>query len=161
MKYSTEFKSAVVQKYLDRGNRTVKDIVGEIGIASSTIYQWFNEFASISDMKKSTQPQCRHVNEKLKCLIEYDALAVEKRGEYLRKNGLHEDHLKEWRQQIEEALSPNKKNSQDRIELIAEQKKVKHLEKELNRKDRALAEASALLILKKKADLIWGVEEDE
>jgi hypothetical protein len=44
---------------------------------------------------------------------------------------------------------------------LAEQKKVKQLEKELRRKDKALAEAAALLILKKKADLLWGSEEDE
>jgi hypothetical protein len=58
-------------------------------------------------------------------------------------------------------LSPKKKTVQESQELFAEQKKVKQLEKELHRKDKALAEASALLILKKKADLIWGLEEDE
>jgi len=39
--------------------------------------------------------------------------------------------------------------------------KNKKLESELRRKDKALAEASALLILKKKADLIWGENADD
>ena len=39
--------------------------------------------------------------------------------------------------------------------------RIKSLEKELRRKDAALAEAAALLILRKKADAIWGEEEDE
>jgi len=39
--------------------------------------------------------------------------------------------------------------------------KNKKLESELRRKDKALAEASALLILKKKANLIWGESEDD
>jgi len=41
------------------------------------------------------------------------------------------------------------------------QKQEKKLRKELRRKDRALAEASALLILKKKAEAIWGADEDD
>ena len=161
MRHSVEFKKAAVQKYLSRGSRSVDEIIKEIGISSPTIYQWRDEFAKIGDMKKSSKPQSRSVAEKLKAISEYNALPEEKRGEYLRRNGLHEEHLAEWQKQIEEALSPKKKTFQDRHELFAEQKKVKQLEKELHRKDKALAEASALLILKKKADLIWGSEEDE
>jgi hypothetical protein len=112
-------------------------------------------------MKKATKPKDRPAKEKLKTLMEYDTLTFEMRGEYLRKNGLHEEHINSWRKQIEDALSsPSQKR--DRSKLIAEQKKIKKLEQELRRKEKALAEASALLILKKKADLIWGVmEEDE
>jgi len=60
-----------------------------------------------------------------------------------------------------EALNPTKKSQQELKELIIEKNKVKQLEKEIRRKDKALAEVSALLVLKKKADLIWGSEEDE
>jgi len=161
MKHSVEFKKSAVQKYLNRGNRSVIEILDEIGIASPTIYQWRDQFANIQDMKKSSKPQNRSVQEKIKALIEYDALPEEKRGEYLRKNGLYEENLTEWKKQLEEAFSPSKKRSQDRSELVAEQKKNKQLEREIRRKDKALAEVSALLILKKKADLIWGSEEDE
>jgi transposase len=161
MKHTVEFKKAAVQKYLSRGSRSVNQILQEIGIASPTIYQWRDQFANIQDMKKSSKPQSRPAKEKLKALAEFDALPVEKRGEYLRKNGLHEEHLAEWRKQIEEAFAPAKKSLKDRIEKSADQKKIKELEKEIRRKDKALAEVSALLILKKKADLIWGSEEDE
>jgi len=161
MKHSVEFKKSAVQKYLSRGNRSVNEVLQEIGIASPTIYQWRDQFANVSGMTKSTKPQNRSVNEKLKALTEFDALASEKRGEYLRKNGLHEENLNEWRKQLEEAFSPRKKSLQERQELAVEKNKVKQLEKEIRRKDKALAEVSALLILKKKADLIWGSEEDE
>ncbi len=43
----------------------------------------------------------------------------------------------------------------------ADKKKIKELERDLQRKDRALAETTALLVLKKKADLIWGSGENE
>lgn len=160
MHYSLEFKKAAIQKYLGRGNRTVNEILEDIGISSPTLYQWRNELAKVDGMKKQNRPKDRPPAEKLKFLMEYDALPVEKRGEYLRKNGLHEEHLMAWRQQIEEALSSSP-YKQDRSELLAEQKKTKQLEKELRRKEKALAEASALLILKKKADLIWGTGEED
>ncbi len=161
MKYSEDFKKSAVQKYLGRGNRPVYEVLEEIGISSPTIYEWRDQFANVPNMKKSTKPQSRSTSEKLKSLIEYDFIPLEGRGEYLRKNGLHEEHITEWRKQIEEALSPMKITKQERLELAAEKNKVKQLEREIRRKDKALAEVSALLVLKKKADLIWGSEEDE
>jgi len=158
--YSVEFKKAAVEKLLSRGHRTINEITSEVGISSPTLYQWRDELANVGGMKKSFKPQSRSVQEKFKALAEYDLLPAEKRGEYLRKNGLHEENLNEWRKHIEDALSP-KSSSKDRQDLIAEQKKNKQLEKEIRRKDKALAEVSALLVLKKKADLIWGSEEDE
>lgn len=161
MKYSEEFKQSAVQKLLTRGNRTVTDVIQDLGISSPTIYQWRDDFANVQGMKKSSSPQSRPANEKLKILSEYEALPTEKRGEFLRKHGVHEENLSEWRSQLEQALQPIKKSSQERKELGAEKEKVKKLEKELRRKDKALAEVSALLILKKKADLLWGSEEEE
>ena len=56
------------------------------------------------------KPQNRTVQEILKALTEYDALPDEKRGEYLRKNGLHVEHLNEWLKQIEEAFGHTNRN---------------------------------------------------
>ena len=119
MGYSVELKKSAVQKYLSRGNRSVNEFLQEIGIASPTIYQWRDELAKVGGMKKSSRPQNRSVQEKFKALAEYDIIPVDKRGEYLRKNGLHEDNLNEWRKQIEDALSP-KRSSKDRQDLISE-----------------------------------------
>ena len=161
MRYSEEFKQSAVKKLLTRGDRTVTEIIEEMGISQPTIYRWRTDLANVRGMKKNQSPQDRPANEKLKLLIEYEALPIEKRGEYLRKNGVHEDNLTEWRSQIEQSFLPAKRTSQERKELGAEKEKVKKLERELQRKDKALAEVSALLILKKKADLLWGSEEDE
>ncbi len=159
--YSVEFKKSAVQKLLTRGNRTVVDITSELGISPPTLYQWRDYFANVDGMKKSTSPKNRTATEKLKTLIDYEAIPDDKRGEFLRKNGLHLDNIVEWKNQILTALSPLRKSLHDRTELVVEQKKVKELESEIRRKDKALAEASALLILKKKANLIWGSEEEE
>ena len=65
--YSSAFKAAAVQKILNRGNRSVDDISKEMGIHRSIIYKWSNEFGTLGDMKKSSNPQKRSANEKLNC----------------------------------------------------------------------------------------------
>jgi transposase len=161
MIHSEEFKKAAVQKFLNRGNRSADEIIKETGIHPSTIYKWCSQFANVKDMKKSTKPKNRSVAEKLKALTEYQVLPLENRGEYLRKNGLYEENIIEWQKIIEEAFTPVKKTAKERFDQMADQRKIKSLEKELHRKEKALAEAAALIILKKKADLIWGLAEEE
>lgn len=159
--YSEEFKKSVVQKLLTRGSRKVKDIAEEAGIKTPTLYDWRDKFATNGDMKKPTKPQSRSASEKLKTLIEFDGLPNDKQGEYLRQNGLYLENILEWRKQIENALTPTKKSYEERKELNIEKNKIKQLEKDIRRKDKALAEVSALLVLKKKADLIWGTQEED
>jgi transposase-like protein len=158
--WSEEFKKAVVEKLLSRGTRPTASILEEVGIASGTVYRWKANFAKTSGMNNKAQsPQDRSSKEKLNSLIEYENLPMEQRGEFLRKKGLHEEHLQEWRKQIEEALQPINKKA-EREERAQDRRKILELEKDLKRKNSALAETTALLVLKKKADLIWGTRED-
>jgi len=76
-------------------------------------------------------------------------------GAFLRKEGLHEAHLDEWRQQAEAALGSGMEPSSSR-----RKKEVQRLERELRRKDKALAETAALLVLSKKVRALWGDEGD-
>ena len=95
--------------------------------------------------------------EKLRLLIEAGRFSDEELGEFLRRNGVHEATLKQWRSDAEEGLSDNKQRSNKKSK---EEKKIKELKRELRRKDKALAEASAILVLKKKVADIWGDQDD-
>ena len=79
-------------------------------------------------------------------------------GAFLRRKGLHEAQLREWRQQVLAGLdtAPARTTKQ-----APQSRRVKELEKELRRKEKALAEAAALLVLQKKVRAIWGEPEDE
>jgi transposase-like protein len=96
--------------------------------------------------------------EKLTALLEYEPLGEEERGKFLRAKGLHEAHLARWKKEFIEGLKlkpfAGGKNDPQR-------KRIAALEKELRRKEAALAEAAALLVLKKKADAIWGERGEE
>jgi hypothetical protein len=107
---------------------------------------------------KQRRPDDWTAEEKVETILSYEKLSEEQRGVFLRGKGLHEAHVVKWKAELIAAmkLTPfagGKKNPQ--------QKRIAALEKELRRKESALAEAAALLVLKKKADSIWGEAKDE
>ena len=160
--YSQEFKKSAVEKLLGRGDRTVGAIIEELGIASPTLYQWKHNFAKLSGMKKSSRPQDRSSEEKLKIMIEVMSAPPEQRGEILRRHGVHKEHVESWQEQVHAALKHGAIGKHiERSERAEDRRKIKELERDIHRKDRALAETTALLVLKKKADLIWGIAERE
>jgi hypothetical protein len=113
-------------------------------------------------MKHNRRPRDRSVGEKLKAVIEFEGLQGEKQGEYLRREGLQSEHIAGWKKRMEAGLEGGGGLTVGmRSEWAADKKKIKELERDLGRKDRALAESTALLVLKKKADLIWGSGENE
>jgi len=107
----------------------------------------------------SKRPQDWTPDEKIQACFDYENLTTEQQGAFLRSKGLHSSHLLEWKKLCVSALSSKANDSAPRHELNDAHRKIKELEGDLLRKDRALAETTALLVLKKKADLIWGGEE--
>lgn len=104
------------------------------------------------------RPQDWTSEEKLSVVIEAAALSDEELGAFLRRKGIHEAHLKEWRQMVLSGLE--KRSVRSSKKPTVEGRRIKELERELLRKEKALAEAAALLILKKKAQAIWGDGDD-
>jgi transposase-like protein len=160
-KYSVEFKKVAVQKFLSRGSRNIGEVSQELGVSIHSIYRWVQECGIMSGMSNEGQsPQNRSSLEKFKAVMEHDRLDGPEQGLFLRREGLHTEHVDQWRRQMQEGLGPKKSEPASRIvsELTRENRDLKN---ELNRKNAALAETTALLVLKKKADLIWGSDADE
>ena len=105
---------------------------------------------------KARRPLDWAAEEKLNAVLEYEKLEEEERGKYLREKGLYAVHIERWKQELVEGLKSRKSSKKD-----PRDKRIKELEKELRRKEKALAETAALLVLKKKAQAIWGDGEDE
>jgi transposase-like protein len=106
------------------------------------------------------RPQDWSAEAKLQVVLEAAALSDDELGEFLRRKGLHDAQLEQWREQLERA-APEVFGSRRRAKVSPEVKRIRELEKELLRKDKALAEAAALIVLKKKALAIWGDEDDD
>jgi len=160
MNYSQRIKESVLCKILPPENRGVVDVSREMGIPRETIYNWKRKAeAGILFKDDFGSPLSLGQLERYNLLQEYKVLAQEDIGEWLREKGLHSDHLKLWEQEIKNILSD--KTNKIKIENQQLKREKKELERELRRKEKALAEVAALLTLKKKADAIFGVREEE
>jgi len=108
---------------------------------------------------EDTGPRYKPASEKLALLLESKLLEADRRGEWLREKGLHSEHLTLWEQELRELMDD--KTANDKTELQTLRKRTRQLEKELDRKNTALAELAALMVLKKKVDEIWGANEGD
>ncbi|MEM5948982.1 transposase [Spirochaetia bacterium 38H-sp] len=161
MKYSTGFRNNVLKKVLPPENRSIAEVSKETGVSEQTIRIWILKLKndSLNPQEGEISPEQRSPAEKMSLIFESKSLTLEKKGEWLRKNGIHSEHLVLWEQELRDYM--NNKTNRDK-EIIKEQKKkIKKLEKELKKKEKALAEMAALYTLKKKAEEIWGEREED
>ena len=99
--------------------------------------------------------------DKFAIVLETASLNEAELGEYCRKKGLYPEQIAQWKEACQNANAVERElNKKERNQLKLEQKKNKKLEKELIRKEKALAEAAALLVLQKKSQALWGEEKD-
>lgn len=159
--YTESFKEAMVVKMAVPGGFSATELSKETGVSQATLSKWKKTYGSVGDMVKDRskrRPKDWSAAERLQAFTDAAKLSEEELGAYLRREGLHFVQLEQWKAEIMKALSrePGKRRG-----ISEEKKKIKELEREVRRKDKALAEVTALLILKKKAELIWGVVEDD
>jgi transposase-like protein len=158
VRYSPEFKQSVVRKISTPGGPSAAQLAKELGVHYTSIYAWVKDYANTSSMKKSKEwtPEA-----KLEAIIKTATMNENELGEFLRANGLHSNQIKEWKQEFYTAQKSAGRPKLD-PELVELRAKEKELSKDLKRKDRALAEMSARVILLKKSRLLFGeTEEDE
>lgn len=100
--------------------------------------------------------------DKFAVVLETAALNIAELAEYCRRKGLFAEQIAAWRVACMSANAnvPQQSRGQ-RAESKEDKKRIRQLEKDLQRKEKALAEAAALLILRKKAQAIWGDKEDD
>lgn len=151
-KFSPEFKQAIVKKLLSRGELTVEQFCQQNGLVLSTVTRWQSDCANVSRMNHKKNKSKLSSENILKIISETYSLSDEDLGLYLRKHGLHTAQITEWRTSFLSSVNQPKIfiNKKDERDL-----KINDLEKNLRKKDAALAEVSALLILQKKANLLW------
>ena len=125
-----------------------------------TASKWIRDRARVSDMVVQKSSSKWSAEEKLKAIAETISLSEQDLGIYLRTNGIHSIQMNEWRSDVLKGLAPVKPEKPS-FKKDERDEKIKALEKEIRRKDKALSEASALLILQKKIGMIWGTNDEE
>lgn len=171
--YSESFRSRIVSRLVGPRAISATALSKEVGISQGTLSRWLREASrvpvTVSDDREETsngsaQERFRRrmqdwtSEEKLRVVLESMKLSDAELGAFLRREGLHEVQLREWREAALEALEQPSVSGKKRKK---EAKRIRELEKELRRKEKALAEAAALLVLEKKLQVLWGAEDDD
>ncbi len=158
--YTDEFKEAMVQKLTIPGGKSALELSQEVGIAHQTLSRWRREYGNIDNMKTNKRrPKDWTPTDKYDAVIEYERLSEKERGAFLRKKGIYSAQTEMWKKEMIEALSTTPFQKKSRKD--PKDQKIRELEKDLWRKEKALAETAALLVLKKKANAIWGEPGDD
>ncbi len=158
--YSLKLKQVMVAKFLNDPENKIGRFSRENGIPESSLRYWLrqSEMGILGSMEKPKHFTNFTLSEKFNCVLEYEKLSEQEQGKWLRKNGLKRFKLEQWKKELSKSLE----SFDDKGKNKAENKQIKKLEKELEKKDKALAEASAILFAKKKLETYFtGREEDE
>jgi transposase-like protein len=163
MPYSKARKEAVLKKMLPPHNKSVPEISKEEGIPEPTLYLWRKTARAQGRLlpNGATTPEGWTSADKFAAVVETTAMNEEEKATYCRQRGLYPEQIAAWRAACENANDWDEAQSKKLKESMKESKKrTQELERELHRKEKALAEAAALLVLKKKADAYWGEDVD-
>ena len=156
-RYTERFKQQMLQKMLGPKGRSASSLAEEVGSPhKSTLSKWLQEASTIGVMGPKRKKESKSIRswtaaEKVEVLKKAASLSEEELGAFLRECGIYEAQLKQWWAEAVDGMSGGEGNNGLSAQLSSERKKVKELERELRRKEKALAEAAALLVLQKKS----------
>lgn len=156
--YSEKFRESVLSQLKAPHNLSVPQVAYQKGISTKTLYTWIKKARE----KERSMARKGNVNaenwpgrEKLAVVVETASMTAYELSEYCRKKGLYTEQIKRWEEAFIQGFSSPKLDKKSK-EASA---KIYQLEKELKRKDKALAETAALLVLQKKLETLWEDEE--
>lgn len=163
-RYAPERKEWVIRQMMAPYNRAVVELARETGITQVTLRTWQKQARAGGRVVPGDKHSRRwNSADKFRAVLQTQPLSEAEVSEYCRANGILPEQLQCWQQACEQANEPA--SSQPATapagqEIKQAKLRIKQLERELQRKDAALAETAALLVLRKKAEAIWGKDED-
>jgi transposase-like protein len=158
--YSDEFKDSIIAKMLPPNNTNVPELAHETGIPKDTLYCW----RAKARKGEVATPQATSTGElsgeeKFAVVVETASLNELELGTYCRRKGLYPEQIGAWKAACMQANTVGSSQA-ERAQRRADKQQIKQLERELRRKEKALAEAAALLVLKKKVRTLLAEPEE-
>ena len=159
MAYSTERRAAVLKKLEPPNAVALRQLAKEEGISEATLHIWRRDARSQGRLLPDADagPEGWTSRDKFAAVVETAALNEADLAAYCRQRGLYAEQIQAWRTACEQANDWERASSQRLGQATKDEKRrIKALERDLARKEKALAEAAALLVLRKNAAAIWG-----
>ena len=166
-RYSEAFKADVRRRMSPPQRQSVAQISVELGIHVVTLYNWRKSWRLQGEVVPASEkdPEGWGATDKFTVVLETAGLNATELSAYCRERGLYPEQVERWRQASQDANEKpvlTLKEQKDLERLRAQdQKEIKRLKQELRRKEKALAEAAALLIASKKIQAFWGEDGDD
>lgn len=160
--YDKELKESLIQRMMN--NESVISLSKETGIAEVTLYKWKKKAKDSGKpiLNNNVNSEQWSTQDKFMIVVETATLTEIELAKYCRSKGLYVEQVQAWR---DACLQANGGVAQQATKLQKElrdkEKEIQQLSKELKRKESALAETAALLVLRKKASAIWGENEED
>lgn len=147
-------------KLLPPYNWSLRQVADEVGCAPSTVFKWRKQLEEQGTlMPEKPNPTDWTADQKFSFVLESASFNELELGAYCREKGLYPEQLQEWKFNCIQANTV--RPMQPGTDSKGDKKRIKALEKELNRKEKALAETAALLVLREKCNALWEKDEDK
>jgi len=163
-RYSLERKEVAIQKMMPPSNTPISALAVETGITEVTLYNWRKQAKSrgLAVPGDGKNAESWSSSDKFAVVLETAALNEAELAEYCRKKGLYAEQISMWKLAcIRANATAAEQGKTFKEQTKKDKKRIKVLEVDLRRKEKALAETAVLLVLRKKANAIWGKSEDE
>ena len=164
--YSEAVKADVRRRMSPPHRQSVTEIAQELGIHVITLYKWRKAWRLKGEVVPATQkaPEGWGAADKFTVVLETAGLNDTELGAYCRERGLYPEQVDRWRQAAQDANALPQLTMAEQKDLEKrhqqDQREIRRLQQELRRKDKALAEAAALLLAAKKIQAFWGEDGD-
>ena len=166
-RYSEAVKADVRRRMSPPQRQSVAQISAELGIHVVTLYNWRKAWRLQGEVVPASEkdPEGWGATNKFTVVLETAGLNATELSAYCRERGLYPQQVERWRQASQDANEKPVLTLKEQKELerlrAQDQKEIKRLKQELRRKEKALAEAAALLIASKKIQAFWGEDGDD
>jgi transposase len=155
-RYGQAFKDKAVARLLPPESAAVEAVAQELGVSAATLERWRSDALSRPARERAWTAAAR-----LDAVLTTATMDEAARGAWCRKNGVYPQQLAQWREAATQALADPEDARATPQQTRADKRRIKELERDVRRKDKALAETTALLVLSKKLEAIFNKGEDE
>jgi transposase len=157
-RYGQAYKDRIVARLLPPESSAVEVVSREVGVSVATLERWRADTLSNGAGDRRGSAQRWTAAARLEAVIATAAMDEAARSAWCREHGLYPTELDSWKQDAVAGLGEPRAASA--VEAREDRRRVKELERELRRKDKALAETAALLVLSKKLAAVFHKDED-
>ena len=162
--YSEERKQEILSKLLPPLNMTVAEVSRHEGIGQQTLYNWRNKAKQQGRPVpgNTSTPDKWSAEAKFATVLETASLNEAELSEYCRSKGLYVEQVKVWKADALRGFMSSREQELEAKRLRqADQKEIKQLKRELRKKEKALAETAAILVLRKKLNALWENDNED